>query len=93
MEHPKQTALIERLFEIRSQVRGALCAASGVSAKLVGEPDGNEGAQPDRVQESVNSLVDDIGYGMSVLQKILAEQHGILGAFAPPQPTGRAIRA
>jgi uncharacterized protein YoxC len=94
MEHPKQTPLIERLYEIRANLRSTLREASSVSAKLAGDIEGSEGAAPERVQDSVNSLTDDISYAVLTLQKIVADQHGVIGSFAPPQqPAGRVIRA
>jgi len=88
--HTKNTPLIERLYDIRASVRAALRDADAVTEKLAGSEDVNCAATPERVQDSVNSLIDDISYGVQHLQKIIQEHHGLIGAFAPSPVQARA---
>lgn len=87
--------LIERLYSVQSSVRLLLRESSDLSAKLAGESDQQNGATPERAQDSVTSLVEDIEGGLHCLEKIIGEQNGMVGMFTPTKAgeAGNRLRA
>jgi len=83
--------LIDQLLEVRSNLRGVLREAEGISAKLNG-PRPNETGHPEIAQESVGSLIDDIR-GLSIyIGKTISEQHNILGNFQAAKSASQPAR-
>lgn len=86
----ENTALIESVCEIRTTLRSTLREANGLSMKLRGPQPGDGPVEPKRTEESVASVINDIRNLSGTLEKIIADQHSILGGFNPV-PAGRTI--
>ena len=78
------TTVIAQLRDIRMNLADSVRSAMSLENKFTG-PRPSEGKTPSQAgQESIGTLLSDIGVLSAQLSKMLCHQHDILGDFNPP---------
>jgi hypothetical protein len=84
-----ENSLIDQLLAIRANLTSVVRAADDISCKLDGPHDGAENKAQFPQSSNMRGVINEIDCLTARLQKLVTEQHQLLGSFAPAPEAGQ----